>query len=65
MESAVEVWQTSPIYGAGYSTFISYAKEHVPETYAVNNEVGDYTSMHNAFLILWHFRESLDLFFSF
>ena len=48
-KSAVEVWQTSPIYGAGYSTFISYAKEHVPETYAVNNEVGDYTSMHNAF----------------
>ncbi len=64
-KSAVEVWQTSPIYGAGYSTFISYAKEHVPETYAVNNEVGDYTSMHNAFFNTLAFRESLDLFFSF
>lgn len=48
-KSAVEVWKTSPVYGAGYSTFVSYAKEHVPDTYAVNNEQGDYTSMHNAF----------------
>ena len=48
-KSAIEVWETSPVYGAGYSTFVSYAKEHVPDTYAVNNEQGDYTSMHNAF----------------
>ena len=48
-KSAIEVWETSPVYGAGYSTFVPYAKEHVPNTYAVNNEQGDYTSMHNAF----------------
>ena len=48
-KSAVEVWQTSPIYGAGYSTFVAYAKENIPDTYAVNNEQGNYTSMHNAF----------------
>lgn len=48
-KSAIEVWETSPVYGAGYSTFVSYAKEYVPDTYAVNNEQGDYTSMHNAF----------------
>lgn len=47
--SAVEVCQSSPIYGAGYSTFISYAKENIPDTYAVNNPVGEYTSMHNTF----------------
>jgi hypothetical protein len=48
--SAVEVWKTSPIYGVGYSTFIPYAKEHTPNTYAVNNNVGEYSSMHNAFM---------------
>lgn len=49
-KSAIEVWKTSPVYGTGYSTFVSYAKEHTPDTYAVNNSQGDYTSMHNAFL---------------
>ena len=48
-QSAVEVWETSPIYGAGYSTFIAYAKENAPDTFAVNNDVGEYTSMHNTF----------------
>lgn len=49
-QSAVEVWETSPVYGAGYTTFVPYAKEHTPKTYAVNNGGGDYNSMHNAFL---------------
>ncbi len=48
-QSAVEVWETSPIYGAGYSTFIAYAKENAPDTFAVNNDIGEYTSMHNTF----------------
>lgn len=47
--SAIEVWETSPVYGAGYSTFVAYARENVSDTYAVNNDQGDYTSMHNAF----------------
>ncbi len=49
-KSAVEVWRTSPVYGVGYVTFVPYAKEHTPDTYAVNNDVGEYTSMHNAFI---------------
>lgn len=48
-QSAVEVWKTSPIYGAGYATFVSYTKEHVPDAYAVNTGGSDYTSMHNTF----------------
>ncbi|MCI8584253.1 MAG: hypothetical protein HFH13_14150 [Dorea sp.] len=48
--SAVEVWKTSPVYGVGYVTFVPYAKEHTPNTYAVNNDVGEYTNMHNAFI---------------
>ena len=48
-QSAVEVWETSPVYGVGYSTFVPYAQEHTPDTYAVNNDQGNYTSMHNTF----------------
>lgn len=48
-QSAVEVWESSPVYGAGYTTVVDYAKEHVPGTYIVNNSQGDYTSMHNMF----------------
>ena len=43
------LWETSPVYGAGYSTFVPYAQEHTPDTYAVNNDQGNYTSMHNTF----------------
>lgn len=48
-QSAIEVWESSPVYGAGYTTVTDYAKEHVPGTYIVNNSQGDYTSMHNMF----------------
>ncbi len=48
-KSAIEVWQSSPIYGAGYSTFADYAQENVPTTYAVDNAQGVYTSLHNEF----------------
>lgn len=55
-KSAIEIWQTSPVYGAGYSTVVPYAKEHVPETFIVNNGQGDYTSMHNAFFNVLAFQ---------
>lgn len=55
-KSAIEVWETSPVYGAGYSTVVPYAKEHVPETFIVNNSQGDYTSMHNAFFSVLAFQ---------
>lgn len=60
-QSAVEVWETSPVYGAGYSTVVPYAKEHVPETYIVNNSQGDYTSMHNAFFNVLAFQGGIGL----
>lgn len=49
-ESGFEVWKTTPIYGTGYTTFIPYTKEHLPDTYVVNNHQGNYGSLHNAFL---------------
>lgn len=49
-ESAVEIWKTSPVYGTGYTSLISYCEENVPDSYVINNSQTDYTSMHNAFL---------------
>jgi O-antigen ligase len=57
--SAVEVWETSPVYGAGYSTFIPYAKEHTPDTYAVNNKGSDYNSLHNELMNILAFQGAL------
>ena len=58
-QSAVEVWETSPVYGAGYATFVPYTKEHVPDTYAVNTGGSDYTSMHNTFFNTLAFQGSI------
>lgn len=60
-QSAVEVWKSSPIYGTGYSTVVSYTKEHVPDTYIVNNSQGDYTSMHNTFFCAMVFQGSIGI----
>ena len=49
-KSAIEIWKTSPAYGTGYSTVVNYAKEHTPDTYLINNPLGEYISMHNAYL---------------
>lgn len=49
-KDAVKVWQSSPVYGTGYTTFVSYAKDHTPDIYAVNTGGSDYVSLHNAFL---------------
>ena len=49
-KSAIEIWKTSPVYGAGYSTIVAYAREHTPDTYLFNNQQGEYISVHNAYL---------------
>lgn len=58
-KSSIEIWKSSPVYGSGYSTLIQYAKEHVPDTYAVNNDVGEYTSMHNTFFCTLAFQGAI------
>ena len=49
-ESGIEVWSTSPVVGTGYNSFLPYAKEHTPDTYAVNAPQGGYVSLHNEYL---------------
>ncbi len=49
-QSGIEIWKTSPIYGTGYVTVVDYAKEHVKDTYAINNSQGTYNNLHNQFI---------------
>lgn len=49
-ESGIEVWATSPVVGTGYNSFLPYAKEHTPDTYAVTSPQGGYVSLHNEYL---------------
>lgn len=58
-KSAIEVWESSPVYGTGYSTFAKYAEEHVPDTYAVNNSQGTYISLHNEFFNVLAYQGAL------
>ncbi len=58
-KSAIEVWESSPIYGTGYSTFSKYAEENVPTTYAVDNAQGVYTSLHNEFFNVLAYQGAL------
>lgn len=58
-QSAIEIWKSSPVYGAGYSTVVPYAKEHIPDTYIVNNSQSDYTSMHNTFFCVLAYQGSI------
>ena len=48
--SGFEVWKTSPIYGTGYNSFIPYAKQNVPDTYAIKESGREFMSLHNNYL---------------
>lgn len=49
-ESGIEVWKTSPVFGTGYNSFVPYARQNVPKTYAINNSEGNYVSLHNNYI---------------
>ncbi|MCP1101268.1 multisubunit Na+/H+ antiporter MnhE subunit [Aequitasia blattaphilus] len=49
-KSGLEVWKTSPVLGTGYNSFIPYTKENVEDTYVVNNNQGEYVSLHNGYV---------------
>lgn len=55
-KSGIEVWKTKPVLGTGYNSFLPYVKEHMPQTYAVNNKEGDYVSLHNEYvnILVYH-----------
>ncbi len=48
--SGLEIFKTSPLTGITFRNYIPYAKENLPNTYIVNNDSGDFASMHNSFV---------------
>lgn len=48
--SGIEVWETKPVFGTGFNSFLPYVNQEMPENYAVNNPQGDYVSLHNEYL---------------
>lgn len=49
-KSGLEIWKTSPIFGVSQRNITPYAKDVVPDTYLVNNDMGDFDSTHNMFI---------------
>lgn len=49
-ESAAEISASKPLFGVSFRHIVPYAKEHLPETYIVNNDYTDFASMHNVFV---------------
>ena len=46
-ESGVEIFLTRPLVGTTYTGFTDYAREHLPETYIVNNDYMDMITFDN------------------
>ena len=49
-KSGLEIWKTSPIFGVSQRNITVYAKDVLPDTYMVNNDMGAFDSTHNMFL---------------
>lgn len=49
-KSGIEIWRTSPIFGVSQRNITSYAKDVLPNTYLVNNDLSDFDSTHNMFI---------------
>lgn len=46
-QSGFEIWETSPVFGTSHRAITEYARENVPDTYLVNNDLGEFNSTHN------------------
>ena len=49
-KSGLEIWLASPVWGTGYNSFLPFVKEHVPQSYVINNSQGEYVSLHNEYI---------------
>lgn len=45
--SGLEIFKTKPLIGVSFFDLVSYTKEHLPETYLVNNDLGVFNNFHN------------------
>ncbi len=60
-ESSVDIWKEAPAFGTGYNSFLPFVKEHVPQSYVINNSQGDYVSLHNEYINILVYQGILGL----
>lgn len=46
-KSGLELFQVSPVVGVGFRNFQAAAKENIPNTYLINNSIGDFDAFHD------------------
>lgn len=49
-KSGIEIWKSRPFIGTGYNSFLPYVRANLPNTYVINNNQGEYVSLHNEYL---------------
>lgn len=49
-ESAVDIFLEKPLFGVGHNTVLAFVEEELPDSYLINNDHMDFSSMHNTFL---------------
>ena len=49
-KSALELFASSPVVGVGHNTLLPYVRAEQPDSYLINNDHMEFTSMHNTFL---------------
>ncbi|MGN1217200.1 MAG: O-antigen ligase family protein, partial [Phocaeicola sp.] len=49
-KSGVEIWNTKPVFGVSWANLTNYAEKEVPNTYIVNNDLQNFSSLHNMVL---------------
>lgn len=60
-ESSVDIWKEAPVFGTGYNSFLPFVREHVPQSYVINNSQGDYVSLHNEYINILVYQGILGL----
>lgn len=49
-KSGIELFKERPVVGLGRYSYVEYAKDNLPETYIVNNDFVEFSSLHNMFI---------------
>lgn len=48
-KSGLEIYRLKPVFGVSIFNMVAFAQEQLPSTYLVNNDMGVFNSLHNAF----------------
>ena len=49
-KSAIEIFTREPLIGVGHNNVLAYVHDKLPESYLINNDHMEFSSMHNEFM---------------